>query len=148
VRLMEVHRSTMLDLANRNFIGATALMEWMVQVRGLSLRTAKGVVEKAVKYSERENQREVSYPSLQRALRETKIHIAVNEQEVTEKQRPEVIFNQEALVGNASTKGISENLAILRRNIRKHRAELTRIRGKIEDAKTSILRMERQLGRR
>ncbi len=69
VQLLQVNREEMEKQAQSEFVGATSLMEWMVRSYGVPLRKAKIVMEKAVKYSEEQGAREVTFGSLKKVLR-------------------------------------------------------------------------------
>jgi argininosuccinate lyase len=147
IRLLQVNKAQMLKQAQEEFVGATSLMEWMVRQGSLPLRKAKMVVEKAVKYSEKEGKGKVSYQSLKKAITEMKVKIPITERDVEEMQRPERILAQTPSVGTPSEKGIRENIASLRGWIRFDKNWLIFNRKKIEKAKTLIFKMEKQLGR-
>jgi argininosuccinate lyase len=146
IRLLRVNQAQMLKRAQEEFAGATPLMEWMVHSRGLALRRAKTVVEKAVKYSEREKQGEVSYQSLRKALNEMKIDIPITEQFVRRIQRPERILNQLHSIGTPSEKRVRENIASLRGKLKLNRDGLMLKNKGVEKAKALVFKMTKQLG--
>ena len=147
IRLLQVNRAQMLKQAQEEFVGATSLMEWMVRQGSLPLRKAKMVVEKAVKYSEREGKGKVSYQSLKKAITEMKVKIPIAERDVEEMQRPERILAQTPSFGTPSEKGIRKNIASLKGWIQFDKNWLILNRKRIEKAKTLIFKMEKQLGR-
>ena len=147
IRLLQINKAQMLKQAQEEFVGATSLMEWMVRQGSLPLRKAKMVVEKAVKYSEKEGKGKVSYESLKKALAEMKVKIPITERDVEEMQRPERILAQTTSVGTPSEIGIRENIASLRAWIQFDKNWLIFNRKKIEKAKMLIFKMEKQLGR-
>ena len=146
IRLLRVNPAQMLQQAHEEFAGATPLMESMVRSWGLPLRKAKTLVEKAVKYSEKEKKGEVSYQSLRKALNEMRINIPITEQFVRKIQRPERILNQLHSVGTPSEKGVRENIASLRGKVKSNRDRLIFKRKGIEEAKALVFRMTKQLG--
>jgi argininosuccinate lyase len=146
IRLLQVNQSQMLEQAQEGFAGATSLMEWMVRHGSIPLRKAKMVMEKAVKYSEKEGKGRVSYPSLKKALVEMEVHIAIKEQEVEEMQRPEKILAQISSIGTPSGKRVKENILSLRKKIQMNKDWLLHKRKGIKKAKTLISKMEKQLG--
>ncbi len=146
IRFLQVNKDQMRKWALGGFSGATALMEWMVQSRSLPLRKAKMVVERAVRYSEREKKERVSYSSLKKALDEMKIQIPITEREVEEVQSPERILTQPSAMGTPSEKRLRENIASLRAKSTRHQIWLKREGNKIFKAKQLILKMEKQLG--
>jgi argininosuccinate lyase len=146
IRLLQVNQTQMLKQAQEDFAGATPLMEWMVRSWGLPLRKAKTVMEKAVKYSEKEKKGEVSYQSLKKALNEMKINIPITDQFVRKIQRPERILNQLHSIGTPSEKRIRENIAFLGGKVKSNRDWLMLRRKRIEEAKALVFRMTKQLG--
>ena len=147
VKLLQVNKARMLEEAQRDFVGATALMEWMVHSWNLPLRKAKTVVEKAVKYSEEEGLEEVSHRSLKRALREMKIDILISEKEVKRVQCPEGMLNRARSIGMPSEKRVQENIASLHKRLTAKRDWLITRKRAIEKAKEILSKMERQVRR-
>jgi argininosuccinate lyase len=145
IRLLQVNKAQMLKQAQEEFAGATALMEWLVSHRSLPLRKAKLVMEKAVKYSERDGKGEVSYLGLKRALQEMKMDLRVTENEVKKVQRPERILDQLHSIGTPSEKRIREDVSSLQRKMKKDRTWLIQIRRKIEKSKELVSKMEQAL---
>jgi argininosuccinate lyase len=145
IRLLHVNEAQMFKQAQEAFAGATPLMEWMVRQWSLPLRKAKMIVEKAVKYSDREGKKKVSYPSLKKALSEMKIDISITEQDVEKIQRPERILTQTQSIGTPSEKRIRENIASLQKKVKASRDWLIRKRRKIEKIKELVSKMEKQL---
>jgi len=145
IRLLQVNKTQMLKQAEEEFGGATSLMEWMVRQGSLPLRKAKMVVEKAVKYSEKEGKGKVSYQSLKKALTEMKVHLSVTEENVEEMQRPEKILDQTSSIGTPSEKRVKENIGSLQKKVRINRAWLIHQRKGIEKAKALMFQMEKQL---
>jgi argininosuccinate lyase len=146
IRLLRVNKAQMLAQAQEEFAGATPLMEWMVRYRSLPLRKAKMVMEKAVKYSEREGKGKVSYQSLKKALGEMKINIQITEKDVEKIQRPETILTQFQSAGTPSEKRVRENISALRERMKVHKDWMVRKRRKIEKAKGLVSEMEKKLG--
>ena len=147
IRLLQVNKTQMLKRAQEEFLGATALMEWLVSHGNFPMRKAKMVVEKAVKYSEKEGREKVSYQSLKKALAEMKINIPVREEDVNEIQRPERVLTQALSFGTPSEKRIKESIALLRKKVQANENWLIGKRRGIERAKALIFKMEKQLFR-
>ncbi len=146
IELLRVHKTQMLQQAQEEFVGATSLMEWMVRHGSLPLRKAKMVLEKAVKYSEKEGSGKVSYQSLKTALAEMKVNIPITEKAVEEMQRPEKILSQTPSIGTPSEKRIKENIGALQKKVRMNKNWLLHQRKNIEKSKTLMFKMEKQLG--
>ena len=147
IRLLQVNKTQMLKQAQEEFVGATSLMEWLVRHGSLPMRKAKMVMEKAVKYSEKEGEGKVSYQSLKKALAEMKINISITEQDVEKMQRPERLLVQTLSIGTPSEKRVKENIASLQKKVQANRDWLIHKRKGIEKAKALIFKMEKQLGR-
>jgi argininosuccinate lyase len=145
VQLLRINEAQMLEQVREGFAGATPLMEWMVRSYGLPLRRAKMVMEKAVKYSEKEGEREVSYPSIQRALGEMKIDLPITEQDVERVQKPERVLSEIPSIGTPSNKRVRENITSLQKRIKVHKNWATSKRGAIEKAKELVSKLEKQL---
>ncbi|HXX33797.1 MAG TPA: argininosuccinate lyase [Thermodesulfobacteriota bacterium] len=145
IRLLEVNKTQMLKQAQEEFLGATALMEWLVRRGPLPMRKAKMVVERAVKYSENERKGKVTYQSLKKALAEMKINVSVTEQDVERNQRPERILAQTPSVGTPSERRIKENIASLQKRVRVNKDWLLQRRIGIEKAKSLVSKLEKQL---
>jgi argininosuccinate lyase len=145
IRLLRVNEAQMFEQAQKEFAGATSLMEWMVRHGSLPLRKAKMVMEKAVKYSEREGREEVSYGSLKKAIEEMKIRIQITEQDVKKIQKPERILAQLRSIGTPSEKAIRRNMAWLQGWMTFDKHWLILNRRKIEKAKGLVSKMEKAL---
>ena len=146
VQLLKVNETRMLEQAQEEFSGATPLMEWMVRSFDLPLRKAKMVLEKAVKYSEREGRGKVSYRSLKRALHEMEIDIPITEKDVEKIQRPENVLALARSFGMVSEKRVREHIASLRKKTGVTKNGLIEQRRKQDRAKTLVLNMEKRLG--
>ncbi len=145
IRLLQVNKSQMLEQAQKGFLGATLLMEWMVRSFGLPLRKAKMVMEKAVKYSEEEGLEEVSYQGLMKALKNFNLNIVISDEDIKKYQRPERILYELPSIGTPSEKRMEENLLSLRNRLELDRDWLSRKRSDIENAKKLVLKMEKRL---
>ncbi len=146
IHLLQVNQTEMLKRTREEFSGATSLMEWMVRHGSLPLRKAKMILERAVKYSEKEGKEEVSFRSLKKALTEMKVHLSVKEKDVERMQRPEKILTQILSVGAPSEKRIRENMKSLEQKVRTHKDWLLHQRKGIEKSKALMFKMEKQLG--
>ncbi len=144
LRLLQVNKSQMSRQAQEEFLGATSLMEGLVHHGSLPMRKAKMVMEKAVKYSEKEGKGKVSYQSLKKALAEMKVDLLMNEKDVERMQNPERILAQARSVGAPSERRVKENIGSLRKRVQSDRNWLIHKRREIEKAKALISKMEKQ----
>jgi len=147
IRLLRVNEERMLELAQKGFVGATTLMEWLVQSHRIPLRKAKMAMEKAVKYSEMEQNGEVSYQGFQKAVRELKIDIPVSERDVKRYQKPGWGLSQLQSVGSPSERKVKEGMDSLRKRMRSRSNEVIRARRGIGKAKEFVSRLEKALGK-
>ena len=120
-------------------------MEGLVRHGFLPMRKAKMVMEKAVKYSEKEGRGKVSYESLEKALAEMKVDVLITVKDVEKMQRPERILAQALSVGAPSEKRVKENIASLQKRVQTDKNWLLHKRKGIEKAKALIFKMEKQL---
>jgi len=148
LRLLQVNKAQMSKQAQEEFLGATALMERLVRHGSLPMRKAKMVMEKAVKYSEREGKGKVSYQSLKKALTEMKVNISITERDVEKTQNPERILAQALSVGAPSEKRVKENIASLQKKVQADKNWLIHKRRGIEKARALIFKMEKELSSR
>ncbi len=145
IELLHVNKTQMLQQAQEGFVGATSLMEWLIRRGSLPMRKAKMVIEKAVKYSEKEGRTEVSYQNLKKALAEMEVAISVTEQDVKKMQNPENILVQNLPIGSPSKERVKENITSLQKKVQVNRDWLIHKRKGIEKAKALISKMEKQL---
>jgi argininosuccinate lyase len=145
-RLLKVNRPRMAELARKEFLDATPLMEWMASRFKLPLRKAKMAMERAVRYSEEEGKENVTYGSLKKALREMKIDLPIREEDVKNLQSPDRLLSQVRGFGMPSERSVKANILSLRKRIKTQRSWLTLRRREIERARALISRMERGLG--
>jgi argininosuccinate lyase len=138
IRSLRVNEIKMLEHAREEFAGATSLMEWLAAHRSLPIRKAKMVVEKAVKYSERSGEGNVSYQSLKQALSEMKLNIPMTKQEVEKIQDPKWILTFPQAIGTPLEKSIRENILSLRKKIKADKEWLIKRRKQIEKAKDLV----------
>jgi argininosuccinate lyase len=148
LRLLQVNQAQMSKQTQEEFLGATALMEGLVRHGSLPMRKAKMVMEKAVKYSEKEGRGKVSCQSLKKALAEMKVNLLIKEQDVEKIQRPEKILAQALSIGTPSEKRVKENIASLEKRVQARRNWLVHKRKGIEKARALIFKMEKELSSR
>jgi argininosuccinate lyase len=148
LRLLQVNKTEMLMQAQEEFVGATALMEWLVRHGSLPMRRAKMVMEKAVKYSEKEGRGKVSHKSLEKALKEMRVDILMAEGEVENIQRPERILAQALSFGAPAEKRVKESIVSLQKRMKANGDWLALKRKNVEKAKALLSQMEREWCRR
>jgi argininosuccinate lyase len=139
IQRLEANKAEMMEQGSRGFIGATALMEWMVRNGSLPLRRAKMAVERAVRYSEGEGMETVSFQALRKALGEMEIDLPVSEAQVRRVQRPEVIVSPTKTT-------VRRNLASLQRKVSAGERRLKAESKAIKESKRMLSKMEREIG--
>jgi len=145
IRLLRANESQMFEQAQEDFAGATALMEWMVRSFDLPLRKAKMVLERAVKYSEKERGKKVSYQSLKKALLGMKINVPIRKQDVERVQRPERILTQTSSIGTPSEKRMKGQIISLRERVKAHRNWLAYQRRRMDKTRRVVEKMEKEI---
>ena len=145
IRLLRINEAEMREQAGGAFVSATPLMEWIARSYALPLRKAKMLMEKAVKYSEKEGEGKVSFRSLKKAMGEMKIDLSISKQDVERIQRPERVLTGTGSTGTPSEKRVRENISCLRENVKANRDWLIQMRMKIEKSKGFVSKMEKQL---
>jgi argininosuccinate lyase len=148
LRLLQVNKTQMSIQAQEEFLGATALMEGLVRHGSLPMRKAKMVMERAVKYSEKEGKGKVSYQSLKKALTEMKMDVSITEKDVEKMQRPERILAQTLSMGTPSEKRVKEHIASLQKRVQSDKNWLLHKRKGIEKARALLSKMEKGLSSR
>jgi len=108
------------------------------------MRKAKMILERAVRYSEKEGGTEISYEAFQKALRETGIEIQVTAQDLATVQRPEWFLSHSRSVGTASERRVKEAIAFLRRRVGAGRSRCLRFKARIEKARGLTAKMEKE----
>jgi len=139
IRLLRIDETRMLEEAQREFAGATRLMEWVVRTHELPLRKAKMVMERAVKYSEEEGAEKVSYPSLKKALNEMNVNLPMTAKKLEKIQAPEETLSE-------TEKRVKEHQVSLLKRVKDTRGWLTQRRNELEKAKRSVSKLEKDLG--
>lgn len=145
IRLLHVNKEEMLKRAEEDFSGATSLMEWLVQSQSISLRKAKMVVEKAVRYSELEKKEKVSFSALKKSLEEMNINLKLNEKDIEEIQKPERVIRELSSTGTPSHERILEIISSFKDSIKKTKYLLRKKIRKIDDAKRITSQMVKDL---
>jgi len=145
VRTLQVNHARMLEAARTEFVGATFLMEWLVRSGGLSLRKAKMVVERAVKYSEQGGANQVSWEGLRKGMEEMGLRLPLRADEVAKVQDPKEALHHLDAIGAPSERRIGEAIRSLRERSRFALKWKTREEKRILKAKKQLARLEAKL---
>ncbi len=137
-RTMTVDAGKALELAGGDFVGSTALMEWLVTAHGLPLRGAKRAVETAVRLSEEAGAAEVTGDALRRALREHGLALSVDDTQVARAQEPRAIVAAATAIGGPAPATVTDAVATLRARLDADAGRLARVYGDIEAARARL----------
>ena len=146
IELLQVNREVMLRQCRKGFIGATALLEEIVQRFKIPFRQAKILMERAVKYSEDKGADMVILEGFRRALKETDLDLEMSEEELLEGQDPIRIVSRKTLEGGPSAEAAKAQIEGIRERLKGSRRWREEGLRRIEDAKKEIQRIEESLG--
>jgi len=146
IELLQVNRKAMLQQCGRGFIGATALLEEVVQRFEIPFRKAKILMEMAVKYSEDKGAAMVTSEGFGQALKETKLDFEMSDEELLEAQDPARIVSRKASKGGPSAEAVKAQIEGMREKLKESRRWREEGLRRIEDAKKEIRRIEASLG--
>ena len=146
IELLQVNREAMLRQCRKGFIGATALLEEIVQRFEIPFRKAKILMEIAVKYSEEKGADMVVLKGFRKALRETHLDLEMSEEELLEGQDPLRIVSRKAVKGGPSAEAVKAQIDGMRGRLKEVRRWREEGLKRVEDAKREIERAEESLG--
>ena len=146
IELLQVNREVMLRQCRRGFIGATAVLEDLVQRFKIPFRKGKILMEKAVKYSEDKGADTVILEGFRKALKETDLDLEMSEEELMEGQDPVRIVSRKTLKGGPSADAVKAQIDGMRERLKRSRRWSEEGLRRIEDAKKEIQRIEESLG--
>ena len=144
--MLQVNREVRLRQCRRGFIGATALLEEIIQRFKIPFRKAKMLMEKAVKYSEDKGADVVILEGFRKALKETDLDLEMSEQELLEGQDPLRIVTKKTLKGGTSAEAVKAQIDGMREKLKGSRRWREKGLRRIESAKKEIQRIEESLG--
>ena len=146
IELLQVNRESMLRQCRTGFIGATALLEEIVQRFKIPFREAKILMERAVKYSEDRGADMVILGGFRKALKETNLDLEMSEEALLEGQDPVMIISRKTLKGGPSAEAAKAQIDGMREKLKESRRWAEEGRRRIGDAKKEIQRIEESLG--
>jgi argininosuccinate lyase len=146
IELLQVNREGMLRQCRTGFIGATALLEELVQRFEIPFREAKMLMERAVKYSEDEGADMVTHRGFRKALKETNLDLKMSEKELLEGQDPLRIVSRKTLKGGPAVAAVMAQIDGMRKKLEESRRWSGEGLRRIEEAKGEIQRIEKSLG--
>jgi len=146
IELLQVNREAMLRQCRRGFVGATSLLEEIVQRFEIPFREAKILMEMAVKYSEDKGAAMVTSEGFGQALKETKLDLEMSEEELLGAQDPARIVSRKASKGGPSAEAVKAQIDGMRKKLKESRRWREEGLRRIEDAKKEIRGIESSLG--
>jgi argininosuccinate lyase len=133
------------ELCQKGFITSPDLVERMVDKWGIPFRQAKKAVEKAVRYSEAENEDKISWSAFERALKEEKITLSGGQKFFYKIQDPKNLVGLRKVTGGSSPAVLQENIAFLDRSKSTLQKWVSAKRKKISSAESLLRRQEKAL---
>jgi argininosuccinate lyase len=145
VKSLRFDKKTALRWCERAFITATDVVEWLVQKHSIPFREAKVVVEKAVKYSEREVNEKITFKALKQALKEMKIKVKIKERDVEECQVPERVLKERKTKGGPSPEVLKGEVAGFQKALKLHKEWLKLKVSQVERAQAEVRKIVKSL---
>jgi len=142
---LKINRKEMAARTQKGFIAAPELVEQIVQEWKVPFRRAKGAVEKAIRYAEKEGAEALSLPVLTKALQEEGIKVKLSEAFILKAQEAKVFIAKRAAGGGPSTRSLDQNISLLNQSLQESRRWLNRKVKQQSVAKANLIRMERAI---
>ncbi|KKQ34278.1 MAG: argininosuccinate lyase, partial [Candidatus Nomurabacteria bacterium GW2011_GWB1_37_5] len=137
VETLDVNKEVMEKWCHKGFIGATSLMEQMIQTYKLPMRQVKVVVEKAVKHSQGEDK--VNYAALEKSLKEVGLEIKITRAQVRSWQDPVYIISQTNSFGSPGKQALIASSQILKNKLQLIQKKLHGCENQMNEAKKLLL---------
>lgn len=122
VSTMKVDKKAMEKWCHVGFIGATTVVEQLVQNFEIPFRVAKIAVEKAIKYSNDKNK--IEFKAFIKAVKEEKIDVSISEKQFKKWQDPEEIIKITESFGGPGKKAMQKTTLILKNKIELAKKEI------------------------
>ncbi len=137
VNMMEVVEPVMQTQTGKGFIGATHLLESIVQHSNLPFRKAKVLVEKAVRFAEKSGREKITVTDLNRAMREMDLDLRFKAQEIAQWQDPVKIVQEDKIPGGPSPSATLKAISALKKRLKEyekwHKSQSLRIRRSVSE---------------
>jgi argininosuccinate lyase len=145
VSSMKINREEIAVRSQKGFITCPEVVEQMVQAGKISFRQAKGAVEKAIRYAEKEGFEKLTLPLLRKASQEEGLEIKLTESFVQQSQKAHDFISKRTVVGGPSPRSMDQNISTLKKTIHKCRIWLKQKTLQQSHAKAKLARMEQAL---
>lgn len=145
IKSLRFDKKTALKWCEKAFIAATDVVEWLVQKHHLPFREAKVVVEKAVKYSEKEGSEKITFKALKQALNGMKLKVKIKEREVEGCQVPERVLKERKTKGGPSPDAVRGEIKQFQKVLQRHRDWVKGKISQVEQAQAEVRRIVKSL---
>jgi argininosuccinate lyase len=145
VSSLKISRKEMEGRSQAGFISAPELVEQMVQEWKIPFRQAKGAVEKAIRYAEKEGFKVLPLPLLQKASQEEGLKIKLTESFAQRAQKGYDFISKRGAVGGPSPRSLNRNISTLKRTLKEFHRWLKQKATEQSRAKMRLARMEQAL---
>jgi argininosuccinate lyase len=133
---LTMNKTVMASWCDKGFIGATSLMEHIIQAYSIPMRNSKVLVEKAVKYSIGKGV--VTTEGLNKALAEEGVSLPISEADVVSWQDPHTIIAHTISFGGPGKNSMKTSLRILNKKLASHKAWLLKKQHEKETAEALL----------
>ncbi|NWF54358.1 MAG: argininosuccinate lyase [Syntrophaceae bacterium] len=114
---VKVHSKQMAERSQKGFIAAPEVVEQIVRAGRISFRQAKGAVERAIRYAEKEGLDRLTLPLLQKASQEEGLRFKVSEAFIRQSQKSDVFISRRAAAGGPSPGALEKNISTFARTL-------------------------------
>ncbi|HXZ36866.1 MAG TPA: argininosuccinate lyase [Thermodesulfobacteriota bacterium] len=142
---LKISRKEMEARSQAGFIAAPELVEQMVQEWKIPFRQAKGAVEKAIRYAEKEGFKVLPLPLLQKASQEEGLKIKMTKSFARRSQKGYDFISKRVAVGGPSPRSLDRNISTLKRTLQEFHRWLKQKVTEQSRAKMKLARMEQAL---
>jgi argininosuccinate lyase len=127
------------------FIAAPELVEQMVQEWKIPFRQAKGAVEKAIRYAEKEGFKVLPLPLLQKASQEEGLKIKMTESFAQRAQKKYDLISRRDAAGGPSPRSLNCSISTMQQTLQEFHRWLRQKATEQSRAKIKLARMEQAL---
>jgi len=118
IRTMTIHADAMAALSTKGFVNATALMEQMAMMFHLPMRTAKVIVENAVKKSV--GMQQITHAALAEAIQDEGLSLSITPAQVAAWQDPSIAVGRMKSYGGPGKNSMKSSLKTLHKKLAAH----------------------------
>lgn len=137
VDMMEIIEPVMETQTRKGFIGATHLLEAIVQHSNLPFRKGKVLVEKAVRFAEKTGKEKITVTDLNQAMREMDLDLSFKAREIAQWQDPVKIVQEDKVLGGPSPSATLKTVSALGKRLKEykkwHKNQSLRIRRSVNE---------------